>query len=186
MNAQDRSGWFVLQVKPRHEKTVASTLRGKGFEEFLPLYKTRNKWADRYKDVVLPLFPGYVFCRFDPANMLPILVTPGVFQVVSFGKVPAAVDELEVERLETLVQTSLSYEPWPYLKVGQSVIVSDGPLKGTEGVLVQVRNTYRLVISVTLLQRSVAIEVDRDWVQPADGSQNLPGSIMATLAARER
>jgi transcription antitermination factor NusG len=153
-------------VRPRCEKAVAESLRGKGYEEFLPLYRERRRWSDRVADVELPLFPGYVFSRFDVQKRLPILTTPGVMLVVSTGKVPQPVDDSEIEALQILVSSSLQLQPWPYLHIGQKVRILRGPLAGVEGILTAVKKQNRLVVSVTLLQRSVAVEVSEDWAWP--------------------
>jgi transcription antitermination factor NusG len=158
--------WYALQVRPRFEKAVASTLLSKGYEGFLPLYRHRSRWSDRVKEVHLPLFPGYLFCRFDLNKRLPILVTPGVIQVVGIGKAPHEVDEEEVAALQSLVISGLQAEPRSYLNVGERVRIGVGPLAGVEGILVLVKNAHRLVISVSLLQRSVSVEIDESWVIP--------------------
>lgn len=158
------SFWFALNTKSRYEDFVARQLFGKGYEVFLPVYKARRKWSDRVKQIELPLFPGYLFCRFDPQNRFPILTTPGVIQIVGLGKTPIPVDESEISAIRTAVSSELTREPWPYLQIGQKVRVQCGPLSGVEGILVYIKGARRLVLSVTLLQRSVALEVDGAWV----------------------
>jgi transcription antitermination factor NusG len=160
----DRLLWFALRVRPRHDKAVSLTLRNNGFEECLPLYRARHKWADRFKMVDLPLFPGYVFCRFDPSSLLPILNTPGVIDIVRAGRVLLPVKDCEIADLQRLAKSGLHSEPCPYLQVGQRVRIEGGPLFGLEGLLIEIRNSLRLVLSVDLLQRSVLVEIDRDWV----------------------
>src|SRR5271156_3846222 len=152
--------WFALQVRTRNEAGVAEQLSGQGYERFLPLYRVRKRWSDRIKEVNAPLFPGYLFCRFNPHDRLPILKTPGVMQVVGFNNGPAAVDELEIRSIQTLVAASVPYQPWPFLTAGDRVRIESGPLLGLEGILTDVRRSNRLVLSVTLLQRSVAVEID--------------------------
>lgn len=182
--SQPEPHWYVLRVKPRHEKTVAAALRNKGLEDFLPLYAVRNKWADRYKVVQVPLFPGYVFCRFDARKLLPVLVTPGVVQVVGYGNMPAPVEPEEIRSLGILASSALSYGPFPYLREGQRVLVNEGPLRGAEGLLVQVKSQVKVVISVTLLQRSVAVELDRDWVTPCEAPRLSQEAILAQAFAK--
>jgi transcription antitermination factor NusG len=159
--------WFALSAKRNHEKCVAEMLRGKGYEEFVPTYRIRRRWSDRYKELELPLFPGYVFCRFDPARRLPILTTPGVVLIVGNGRVPVPVEDAEIEALRAVVASNLRVEPWPYLRVGERVVIESGSLAGLEGILQEVRKSCRIVVSVELLQRSVAVEVDRCRVRPA-------------------
>lgn len=158
--------WFALRVRSRREQTVATFLDGKGYEWFLPLYKCRRRWSDRIKEIQLPLFPGYVFCRLDMQHRLPVLTTPGVVTIVGTGKHPIPIDDGEMAAIQAAVQSSLRSRPWPFLQVGQRVRVEYGSLCGLEGILLDFRGQRRLVLSVTLLQRSVAVEVDDAWVVP--------------------
>lgn len=158
--------WFAIRTATGREKFVSTQLRSKGFEDFLPIYRTRRKWSDRIKELDLPLFPGYLFCRFDFSNRLPILVTPGVKLIVGFGKAPTPVPPEEVESLRRVVSSGAAASPWPYLSIGQRVRVTQGALDGVEGILLQVKNPCRIVLSVELLRRSVAVELDREAVVP--------------------
>jgi transcription antitermination factor NusG len=106
----------------------------------------------------------------DPQHRLPLLIIPGVLHFVGIGKAPVAIDDDEITAIQTAVKSGLSAEPWPYLEAGQRVMLEDGPLAGLEGFLVEVRKRYRVVVSVTLLKRSVAVEIDREWVTPLDAS----------------
>jgi transcription antitermination factor NusG len=160
------SDWYALRVRPRYEKLADTMLTNKGYETLLPLYKCRRRCPDRYKEIQLPMFPGYLFCRFDLNARLPILTTPGVMHVVGCGRVPVPVEEAEMQAIRRVAGWALLAEPWPYLEVGQMVYVEDGPLEGTVGILLTVKNSHRLVLSVTLLRRAVAVEIDRDWVRP--------------------
>src|SRR5580692_3276266 len=103
--AQSALRWFALRVKSRHEKAVASAARNKGFEEFLPLYRWQQTWSDRLKWVEMPLFPGYVFCRLDPAQRLALLTIPGVVDFVSSGKLPVPMDDAEVASVQAAVRS---------------------------------------------------------------------------------
>ena len=156
--------WFALQVRAYREMAVADHLLGKGYEWFLPQYKCKKRWSDRVKIVDAPLFPGYLFCRFNPQNRLPILTTPGVFQIVGCQGSPIAVDEAEIAAIQTLVASGLQNQPWPFLAVGDRVRIESGPLRDLEGILVKFKGEHRLVLSVTLLQRSVAVEIDSTLV----------------------
>jgi transcription antitermination factor NusG len=158
--------WFAVRVKSRSEKSVAAIARYNGFEQFLPLYRSRRRWSDRIKSLDLPLFPGYVFCRVDPACRLQLLTIPGVQHLVGAGKTPLPVSDGEIHALQVAAQSGLPAEPWPFLRAGQRVLLEDGPLVGLEGLLVEIRKNYRLLLSVSLLNRSVAVEIDRDWVAP--------------------
>jgi transcription antitermination factor NusG len=158
--------WFALRLRSRYENTVATILGGKGYEWFLPLYKSRRSWSDRIKEIQLPLFPGYIFCRFDLQHRLPILTTPGVVTVVGIGKRPIPIDDAEIAAIQAAVRSGIPSRPWPFLRIGQRVRVEYGPLCGLEGILLDFKGQRRLVLSVTLLQRSVAVEVDDAWVIP--------------------
>ena len=171
--------WFAIRIRSRNEKLVALALHSKGYEVFLPLYASQRHWSDRVKELELPLFPGYLFCRFDVQRRLPILKTPGVIDILGFSKTPAPVDETEIAAIQSIVASRLSAEPWPFLQVGQTVRVERGPLLGMEGIMVALKKPYRLVVSVTLLNRSVAVEIDRDWVSPVVRVPAPPRSIAA-------
>jgi transcription antitermination factor NusG len=156
--------WFALQIRMRHEMSVADHLQGKSYEWFLPLYKTRRRWSDRVKEVSSPLFPGYLFCRFNPHDRLPILKTPGVTQIVGYNHIPVPVDEHEIEAIRKLVASGVPNFPCAFLQVGSNVRIETGALRGLEGILTELKGKRRLVLSITLLQRSVAVEIDSDAV----------------------
>jgi transcription antitermination factor NusG len=160
------TSWFALHVRSRYEKTVAGILRGKGYEWFLPTYKCRRRWSDRVKETELPLFPGYLFCRFNLQERLPILKTPGLISIVGIARTPIAVDEAEITALRTVVDSGVPRQPWPYLQLGQKVRIEYGALRGVEGILMDFKGQHRIVLSVTLLQRSVSAEIDSAWVTP--------------------
>jgi transcription antitermination factor NusG len=155
--------WFALRVKSRREKVVAVMARNKGFEEFLPIYQSRRHWSDRLKSLELPLFPGYVFCRLDPLHRLPLLTIPGVLHFVGTAKVPTPIEDKEIAAVQRAVQCGALTEPWPFLEVGQRVRIEDGPLAGLEGVLAGTFKPQRLIVSVAILQRSVAVAIERRW-----------------------
>jgi len=157
--------WFALRVKSRCEKAVGAMVRNKGFEEFLPVYECRRSWSDRVKASVQPLFPGYVFCRLDPQLRLPVLTIPGVLHFVGIGKIPTPIEDGEIAAIQAAVGSGLLTEPWPYVEVGQRVRLKY-PLVGLEGVLVGSSKQDRIIISVTVLQRSVAVTIERHWATP--------------------
>jgi transcription antitermination factor NusG len=160
----DALRWFALQIRSRWEGTTAGLLRAKGLETLLPTYTTKRRWSDRFKVVESPLFPGYVFCRFDVHNRLPVLITPGVISVVGRGKTPVAVDDAEILSIQTALGSGLHIEPWPYVEIGERVRINDDVLDGMEGILTSFKGSQRVVISVTLLRRSVALEIDRSRI----------------------
>jgi transcription antitermination factor NusG len=157
--------WFALQVRARREKAVADHLSGKDYELYLPLYRSRRRWSDRLKEVEAPLFPGYLFCRFNVHERLPILRTPWVIQVVGYNHSPVPVEESEIAAVRTLVDSGLPSQPWPFLQIGDMVRIESGPLCGLEGILINAKGNHRIVVSVTLLQRSVAVEIDSALVK---------------------
>jgi transcription antitermination factor NusG len=154
-----------------------------GYEDFLPLYRSRTRWSDRVREIETPLFPGYLFCRFDPQKRLPILKTPGVIQVLGYSHQPIPVQETEIETIQALVASGIPSQPWPYLEVGDRVRIESGPLRGREGVLVEFKGKYRLILSVALLQRSVAVEIDAALVK-ADRAASSERSERTSLQTR--
>jgi transcription antitermination factor NusG len=170
--------WYAVRVKSNRESIVAAGLQHRGFEEFLPSYKTRRVWSDRVKDIQLPLFPGYVFCRLNIDLRLTILQIPGVVSFVEFGRGPKPVEDHEIEALQAIVNSGVPVAPWPFLEAGQRVRIERGSLRNLEGRVVEVKNRLRVVVSVSLLQRSVAVEVDRDSVSPI-GLRRPPASVTA-------
>ena len=172
-------GWYALYTRHQHEKIVQRILTGKGFEAFLPLYTAAHHWKDRIKRVSLPLFPCYVLLRGPLDHWLPVLTTPGVHTVVGFGGHPASIAWTEVEAIRRVVESTVKVEPHPFLKCGDRVRVIAGALQGLEGILVRKKNWWKLLLSVEMLQRSVAVEIDVALVQRVGGrSQELvPGII---------
>jgi transcription antitermination factor NusG len=136
--------WYAVRTAAGREKAVSAQLQNKGVEEFLPVYKSRRQWSERKKELEFPLFPGYHFCRFDFSNRLPILITPGVKLIVGYGKIPAPVSEAEIDSLRRAVTSGADAMPWPYLSIGQRLRVQDGSLAGVEGILLQVKNSWRI------------------------------------------
>ena len=165
--------WFAVRVRGQHERAVSNAIRHKGIEQFLPLYQRRRRWSDRVKSVEMPLFPGYVFCNIDPAVRMPVLTIPGVLHFVGIGRMPMSISEAEMAAVQNAVRSGLRIEPLAFLNVGQRVRLEEGPLEGLEGILVEVRKQYRVVVSLTLLRRSVSVEIERHWTKPvgakADG-----------------
>ena len=135
--------WYALQVRSNKERAIATSLRSRGYEDFLPLYTCTHTWSDRIKKVELPLFPGYLFCRFDFERRLPILTTPGVINIVGLGKLPHPVEEHEIDALQVVVRSGLLLRPWPFLKAGQRVMIQEGPLRNVEGLLSEIRGHDR-------------------------------------------
>lgn len=156
--------WFALQTRPKNERKVESLLRQKGYECFTPTYRLKRKWSDRIVKIDFPLFPGYVFCRFNASAFGKVISTQGVTRIVGFGRAPAEVAKEEIETLQFLARSKILLEPWKYLPSGTMVLVETGPLAGVQGIISVGENKMQLVISVTLLQRSVAIQLGEDTV----------------------
>ena len=158
-DAYTMPSWYAAYTCANHEKHVARQLEEKNIKCFLPLYRSVRRWKDRRKELDLPLFPGYVFVQAAPEAHLRVLQTPSVVRFVSFGGHPAALQDGEVEGLRNGVAHGVKAEPCPFLKVGQRIRVKHGPLAGVEGILVRKKDNLRLVLSIDLLMRSVAVEV---------------------------
>jgi transcription antitermination factor NusG len=156
--------WYALQVWSRKEASVYAHLQGLGFDCFLPTYKCQRQWSDRVKEMEQPLFPGYLFCRFEFHRRRPLVMAPGVLQIVGTGKMPLAVADQEIERLQLAVTSDAARQPWPFIEVGERVRVNQGSLSGLEGILINFKGSHRVVLSISLLQRSVAVEVDLAWI----------------------
>jgi transcriptional antiterminator NusG len=164
----NQARWFAVQVRPRAEKFVAGLLSYKGYEPFLPLYRMRHRWSDRSKEVELPLFSGYVFARLDPLAKAPIVSTPGVIRLVGNGRHAVPLEDNEINALQRISRAGICATPWPFVRVGQRVQVVAGPLRGTAGLILRLKDEWRLVVSVNLLQRSVVAEIDRNCVVPVN------------------
>jgi transcription antitermination factor NusG len=158
--------WYALTVKPRHERTAAFHLRYQGLEDFSPVYTAKRRWCDRIKDLEVHLFPGYVFCRFGYEQRFQVLNTPGVASIVHFGRTLVPLDDAEIAAIKAIVASGLPAQPWPYLRIGEQVRIERGCLAGVVGTLVRERALYRVVVNVEILQRSVAVEIDRNIIRP--------------------
>ncbi len=164
----DRPEWYAVYTNARHEKRVTEYLGGRSVECYLPSYKSVRRWLDRRKEIELPLFPGYIFVRIAYRSRLQVLTVPGVVQIVSFDGKPAPITEAEIEMLRQGLSHSVGFGPHPYLKIGKRVRVRSGPLSGMEGILVRRKDGFRLVLSIELIMRSVATEVDEADVEPVN------------------
>ncbi len=158
--------WYALRVKSRCEKIVSEQLRQKGYEEFLPMYWSRRLWTDRVKMLEMPVFAGYLFCRFDLEKRLAILRTPGVVHIVSKGKLPAPVDAEQLESIRVALASGQPIQPWARLEVGRKVRIELGPMRGVTGTLLRYKNATQLILGIDLMQRAVAVEVEENWVVP--------------------
>jgi len=159
------SWWHALYTRHQHENAVAQALSARGFEVFLPQYRTVHRWKDRDKELLLPLFPNYVFLHGGLDRMLTLVTAPGVHSLVSWGGRAANIPWEEIEAVRRLVASPYQVEPHPFLKCGDRVRVTSGPLEGIEGILVRRTRGYRLVLSVEMLSQSASVEVDTSMVE---------------------
>jgi transcription antitermination factor NusG len=158
--------WYAVSVRPRHEKVVTRHLEHQGLNYFLPVYRSVRRWKDRRKELDMALFPGYVFVNLNLRDRLGVLRAPGVVQFVNFQGQPAAVPDSEIRALESGISAGLRPQPHPYMRQGRRVRVKSGPLVGAEGIMVRRKESFRLVLSIDLLMRSVMIEIDEADVEP--------------------
>jgi transcription antitermination factor NusG len=157
--------WYALYTRHQHEKTVAHLLTGKGFETFLPLYAAVHRWKNGVKQLSLPLFSCYVFLRGPVDRWLPVLTTPGIHSLVGFGGKPAIIPRSEIEAIRRVVESPVKAEPHPFIKCGDRARIKAGPLQGLEGMLLRKKNQWKFLLSVEMLERSVAVEVDACMVE---------------------
>jgi transcription termination/antitermination protein NusG len=187
---QDCEGrWFAIQVRPNAENTALVGLRSKGYEAYLPTYCCSRQWSDRVKKVRLPLFAGYLFCKFSFAATAPIVTTLGVVRILGVGDTPVPVADSEIASLQAIeAATGVRSYPWPKMEVGGRVRIGVGPLRGLAGVLQSVKGETTLIVSVSLLHRAVAVEIPEDWIVPSEASA-LPNAISGSgvrISRRER
>ena len=166
--------WNAVYTRHQHEKLVAESLVGNGFEVFLPTYNVIRQWTDRKKQLSLPLFPCYVFLRSNFERRLRVLTTPGVHFLVMFAGRPAPIPDLEMDAIRKAVESTLRVEPHPFLRCGDWVRVTSGPLADVEGILVRKKGSYRLVLSAELLGKSIAVEIDAFSVKPLPHRSTTP------------
>jgi transcription antitermination factor NusG len=169
--AQAEQHWYAAYTCAQHEKRVAEQMAKREVEHFLPLYSSVRRWKDRRVRLTLPLFPGYVFVRLELQDRFGVLQIPSVVRLIGFGGLPTALPEEEVEILRSGLADQLHAEPHPFLTVGRRVRIVRGPLAGLEGILRCKKNNFRLVVSVELIQRAFAVDVDAADVQPVQESK---------------
>lgn len=154
------AAWFAVWTRSRHEHVVREQIQEKGLEAFLPTVTRWSRWKDRRKKVDWPLFPGYCFARFDPADRLSVLKCSGVVSIVSFNGDIAPIPDFEIDSLRRLVTSELQYDPCPLIREGAMVEVVHGPLKGVVGRLLRKGSHARLVLAVDLIGQAVSVDVD--------------------------
>lgn len=152
--------WLALQVRSKWETRAAFGLQSRGYEYFVPLYQQKRLWSDRSKIVEVPLFPGYVFFRFNAQNEQPVISIPGVLRFVGTGNSPVPIADHEIEALQITTKSAVTYGPCKYLEQGQQVQIRNGSLAGMRGSIERIKNKQRLILNVSLLRKSMFVEVD--------------------------
>lgn len=180
--AVPESPWYAINVRSNQEKVADALLREKGYDTFCPLQPKRSRRTDKTIDLEQPLFPGYLFCQFEHGNRGPVVTLSPVVRVVGVGRTPMPVDLDELQVIRDIVASGVPYKPWPYLNVGERVKLTAGPLAGMTGILTADRGEDRVVVSVGLIQRSVAAEVSRAWLAPARSRREV--SVSEPLRSR--
>lgn len=175
--------WFALTVRPNHEHAALRGLSNQGLETYLPVYRARKRWSDRVRESDAVLFPGYVFCRFGLREKLRVLQAPGVRSIVGSGKEPVRVEDDEISAVRAVLSSGRAIAPWPYMRIGQSVIIEHGPLAPLRGVILRTKGSWRVVISVEALGSSVSVEVDGDMLS-LDGNGSPHGNQATSLLQR--
>ncbi len=158
--------WYAIHTRSRHEKMVRDQFEAKGITHLLPLHHKRSVWKDRVKMIEVPLFRGYIFGHFALQDRLQVLTTVGVVRLVGIHGMPLPIPEEQIDAVRTMFEQKLPYDPHPYLTEGMRVRVMRGPLTGAEGILLEKKRHYRLVIGVDLIQKSVAVDIDSAHVEP--------------------
>jgi transcription antitermination factor NusG len=157
--------WYAVYTIVRHEKKVYSSLLDKSIDAYLPIREVVNRWKDRNKKVLLPLFPGYVFVNLDLRDKLKVLTTKGVVRILGVNGNPTPIPDQQIGSIKSLLESNLKYDLYSYLVEGREIEVINGPLMGSRGKIVQRRGQHRLILSVDLIQRAVSVEVDIDDVE---------------------
>jgi transcription antitermination factor NusG len=161
------SHWHAAYICAQHEKRVAEALKQREIEHFLPLCTAMHQWKDRRVQVEVPLFAGYVFVHLTPSQWIRVLQIPGVVRLVGFNGQPAALPDEDLQVLKNTLLVRGLAEPYPYLPVGRRVRIKRGSLEGLQGLVVRKKNRLRFVLSVHLISRSIAVEIDSADLEPA-------------------
>ncbi|HXZ33154.1 MAG TPA: UpxY family transcription antiterminator [Terriglobales bacterium] len=177
--------WFAVYTASNHEKRVTQHLRMREIEIFLPLYSVTKRWKNRITvKVERPLFSGYVFARIDPTEIIRVLEVPMVYSIVGNRREPVPLPDAEIERLRAGLQGRQAH-PFPYVKVGNRVRIRSGPLAGLEGIVVRTYGTLSVVLSVDMIQKSIAVHVEADELESCAQGSCAQGMTLSQGAARE-
>jgi len=169
MSILQDSAWYALYTRSRFEKKLLSELTDRSVEVFLPMREVLSRWKDRKKRIWIPLFPGYIFVHHidTPANRYRVLNIPGAVRFVGTEGHAEPVPDEQIEAVRRFLESSISIDPYPYLRVGKRVEVVAGPLKGIQGILVKKKGRFRFVLQVDLIRQAVSVEIDASDVRPA-------------------
>lgn len=171
--------WYAIAVASRKELSVAGALQAKSYECLVPLHKVRRVWSDRIKTTAVPLFGGYVFCRFDiNERRLPILQTPAVRQIVSIAREPAPIPDVEIDSILAVLANGLAIEPYERMERGDRVVVTNGVFEGVEGEFMRYQGKDQLILTISLIQRSIVVHLDRAFVQPVRSGRKRPHTVV--------
>ena len=168
--------WYAVRCRSKCEGVASSMLQAKGYQQFLPLVRSRRRWSDRTKTVELPLFSRYVFCRFNFEARLKVLQVSSIVSIVGFGGKPCPIPDHEIQTIQAVVGSGLPVSPWPFLRIGQRVRVTEGALEGLEGILARKKSGYRVIVNMEMLNRAVAVEIEQDLVRAVAGAPTAPSS----------
>jgi transcription antitermination factor NusG len=170
----DPSRWYAVYTYPRHEKAVTEQLESKAVEAFLPTFVTESRWKDRRVRIKTPVFPGYVFTRINLCERSKVFTVPGVIRMLSFNGTPAPIEDSEIEAVRLCLERGTIVEPYPFLEVGDRVRVRSGVLEGLEGLISRCKNERRLIVPISLINQSVAVEIDVQLLEPLGARRNTP------------
>lgn len=181
----DPPRWHAVYTYPRHEKAVTERLESKLVEAFLPTFVTENRWKDRRVRIQTPVFPGYVFTRINLNERSKVLTIPGLVRILSFNGIPAPIDDSEIEAIRLCLERGAALEPYPFVELGDRVRVKSGVLEGLEGLVSRCKNERRLIIPISLINQSVAVEIDVRLLEPV-GVQNFSQRKYSDRLAADR
>ena len=164
--------WIAVYTKSRHEKVVIQELENKNIEAYCPIFKERRQWSDRKRWVDFPLFRSYVFAKIELKNSIYILQTMGVHHIIKFqGNISIIPDEI-IQNIKSMIDGGFTIEQVEYFVKGDEVIVVDGPLKGMDGIVVNIKNENKLVLKVAAIQQAIAVQIHPGYLKPKKKNVN--------------
>ncbi len=170
--------WYVLYTRPRFERRVNDDLRNKGLETFLPIIEVTRVWSDRKKTMTVPLFTFYVFVKANLRDRIVALQLRGIVRMVSFGGTPTKIPEDQIKAIKRILECKYEPEPYQYLRSGDKVEVVSGPLRGIKGFLVEERGKRVVVVSITAIQQSISIQVERALIRTVPTNEKITTPVL--------